>query len=280
MTPRQARQERRAADRKTRKAEIRRSKAGLLPEPNLPPDTAPAHVAPAPDHPAPPTVTLTDWIESARRRNFPNGLPQSTTPQLEFVSQNAPANRAAINRANAQLSTGPRTSHGKLVSSRNSTTHGLASSQPLIAGEDPAAFEALLAGLLHDHQPVNSTETLLVNQMAQSHWLQQRAVRLQNDCFNESGVDEKSLSLFLRYGNTHSRAFYKALADLQRLQKERRQAERVQQSPKRVQQSPQHGFVSHNTAKLSRSDDFVLPIPLANPLGSRHAAPKTLNQKV
>ncbi len=160
---------------------------------------------------------------------------------------NLPANpsRADINRANAQLSTGPRTIKGKLdeaavlsepktktrCSSRNSAKHGLASGQLIIPGEDPAAFEALLAGLLNDHQPANETEGLLVNEMAQSYWLEQRAITLQNQCFAENAVDEKRLALFLRYGATHNRNFYKALTTLTRLQNERRKLG--------------NGFVSH-----------------------------------
>ena len=188
-----------------------------------------------PIHPRP-----VKWLRFANRpqhrssQQCPDWI--SGTPEIGFVSQNdPPTSRAAINRANAQLSTGPRSSAGKQASSRNATKHGLASGQLIIPGEDPAAFGALLADLLSDHQPADSTEELLVNAMAQSYWLSQRALRLQNDCFTENGVDQKSLALFLRYGATHHRAFYKALADLHRLQKERKKQER--------------GFVSQSAAK-------------------------------
>ena len=59
--------------------------------------------------------------------------------------------------------------------------------------------------------------------MAQSWWLTQRAIRLQNECFTPEGVDQKQLSLLLRYQTTHDRAFYKALNTLVRLKKERLQ---------------------------------------------------------
>jgi len=210
MTPRQARRERRAAERKTRKAEIRRSKADLVAE-----------------------------IGFVSQNSMPD--------DIGFVSQNlpapAPSSRAAVNRANAQFSTGPRTPGGKLASSRNSTRHGLASGQITVPGEDPAAFEALLADLLEEHQPAEATEELFVNKMAQSYWLEQRAIRLQNGCFTENGVDEKQLSLFLRYGTTYNRAFHKALSDLHLLQKERRKVER--------------GFVSQTAPKTTRGCQFV-----------------------
>ncbi|MGI9075142.1 MAG: hypothetical protein ACR2JB_28355 [Bryobacteraceae bacterium] len=129
--------------------------------------------------------------------------------------------RAETNHANAQRSTGPRTSEGKLASSRNSFKHGLASAQLIIPGEDPAAFDALLADLLAEHQPANPTEQLLVLEMAQSYWLTQRAIRFQNQCFAPEGVNEKRLALFLRYQTTHDRAFHKALNTLIRLKRDR-----------------------------------------------------------
>src|SRR5437762_5140612 len=131
--------------------------------------------------------------------------------------------RAEITRANAQHATGPRSVEGKLGSSRNSLKHGLASGTLLIPGEDAAAFEALRNALIEEHQPANETETLLVHEIAQSYWLTQRAIRLQNECFTFERVDQKQLSLLLRYQTTHDRAFYKALNTLVRVKKERLQ---------------------------------------------------------
>lgn len=144
-------------------------------------------------------------------------------------------------------STGPRTPEGKLTSSRNSLKHGLSTGTLLIAGEDPAAFEALRDSLYREHQPADVTEQLLVDDLAQSHWLRQRALRFQNDCFTaDGGVDEKRLALFLRYGTAHERAFHKALAALLRLQKDRRKA-----AP------PAREFVSQSTAASSCTRQFV-----------------------
>ncbi len=131
------------------------------------------------------------------------------------------ARKAEINRQNSLHSTGPVSVAGKLASSRNSLKHGLASATLIIPGEDPAAFEALKTALIEEHQPATETEELLVNEMAQSYWLEQRALRLQNDCFTENGIDEKRLSLFLRYQTTHHRAFHKALTALLKLHQTR-----------------------------------------------------------
>ncbi len=161
--------------------------------------------------------------------------------QPGFVPQAAAQlfKRAETNRRNATHSTGPRTTAGKLASSRNSLKHGLASGETIIPGEDRAAFEALLHDLLEEHQPAGASEELLVKEMAQSYWLTQRAIRLQNECFTENAVDEKRLSLFLRYQTTHERAFHKALNTLLRLKQSRARQQAV-------------GFVSHRNAPLEQ----------------------------
>jgi hypothetical protein len=153
----------------------------------------------------------------------------------------APSTRADINRVNSQHSTGPRTPEGKLASFRNSFKHGLASAQLIIPGEDPAAFDALLTDLLDEHQPVNPTEQLLVQEMAESYWLTQRAIRFQNQCFAPEGVSEKRLALFLRYQSTHERSFHKALNTLIRLKKDRARGFASQEL---ADSRPEIGFVS------------------------------------
>ncbi len=212
-----------------------------------------------------PDADVNEWFESARQSFLHADDPaEPSVPEIGFVSQNGPTSteraetgRAAINRANAQFSSGPKTPNGKLVSSRNATKHGLASGQLIVPGEDPAEFDSLLAALLEDHQASGETEQLLIKEMAQSHWLAQRAIRLQNGCFTEEGVNEKSLSLFLRYFTTHNRAFHKALADLQRSQKERRKQERGFVSRSAAQTAANIGFVSQTAHNETPDDEFV-----------------------
>ncbi len=93
--------------------------------------------------------------------------------------------------------------------------------------------------------------------MAQSHWLAQRAIRLQNGWFTQNGVNEKGFSLFLRYFTTHNRAFHKALADLHSLQKKRRKAERGFVSQPAVKAIQGSGFVSQDPASPAENAEFV-----------------------
>jgi hypothetical protein len=134
----------------------------------------------------------------------------------------ATISQITANQINSQSSTGPRTEEGKQISARNNFRHGLASNQILIPGEDPAEFEAMREGFLADQKPTNMIEAALVNNMATHYWLAQRAIRLQTSAFNEGGVDEKKLALYLRYQSTHDRAFHKCLNDLLKLRAERR----------------------------------------------------------
>jgi hypothetical protein len=116
---------------------------------------------------------------------------------------------------------------GKATSSGNSLKHGLASGRLIVPGEDPAGFESLLTDLAAEHAPATETEQLLVQQMAQSWWLMQRAIRFQNDAFTEMHIDAYKLALFLRYQTTHERAFYKALNTLIKIRAERRKSNPV-----------------------------------------------------
>jgi hypothetical protein len=126
------------------------------------------------------------------------GLP---FPSLSSIS---PAQLTA-NRANSKLSTGPKTETGRAISSQNRTIHGLARHNGtfvLLSSEDPIGFESLKASLAEEHQPSTETESILINTMAESHWLANRAQTLQSTCFDpQTGqiTAVPQFSLYLRY---------------------------------------------------------------------------------
>jgi hypothetical protein len=136
----------------------------------------------------------------------------------------------AANQANAQKSTGPTTQEGKAKSAMNRLTHGFASAQSIIPGESHEAFIALLDELVIEHQPASPTEEILVEKMAQTQWLTQRALNLQGEAFlelalkQESGVP-KHLGLLIRYYTTADRAFHRAHNELVKAQKQRKNSE-------------------------------------------------------
>src|SRR5207237_1150909 len=111
----------------------------------------------------------------------------------------------------------------------NNFRHGLAGTFCVLPEENLEHFELLRTDLEAEHEPTTTTEKLLVNDMARHYWLYQRALRLQEECFGadiHSPGTQNRLSLFLRYGTTHERAFRRCLADLLKLRKQRLQLER------------------------------------------------------
>jgi hypothetical protein len=169
-----------------------------------------------------------------------------------------PAARITANKANAQKSTGPRTTDGKARVSQNAFKHGLRSERnPLeLAGDAtlPAEREEFLTTLaafrddLHAHGPI---ETALVERLAQINLRLNRAVRVEtahlklqatltlneitagtsaeigpNDLAMLSFLrDPAALTLIGRYESRLSRDFRATLAELRRAQKLRNQSQ-------------------------------------------------------
>jgi hypothetical protein len=128
----------------------------------------------------------------------------------------------SANQSNSQHSTGPKTEAGKAASSLNNFRHGLVPGAAfrVLPSEDQSQFDQLLGALRSEHSPVTPTEAILVEGMAEAHWLRQRATALESSCFDpQTGQvsNEKQLALYLRYQNTHRRAFHKCLNDLLKL---------------------------------------------------------------
>jgi len=162
--------------------------------------------------------------------------------------------KLAANRANALVSTGPRTAAGKAVSSRNALKHGLLSSQILLEHEDVEELKALREGLYADLQPVGTLEEVLVERIIASAWLHRRALQAETALMEwEHGlamrwepelwennkkwrhdqrahravfemVADHRLEKIQRYETTKERQMYKALHELQRLQAARQNA--------------------------------------------------------
>ncbi|MDQ2776956.1 MAG: hypothetical protein M3Y57_18850 [Acidobacteriota bacterium] len=161
--------------------------------------------------------------------------------------------RLAINRANAQHSTGATTLEGKAASCLNNTKFGLTGARfTVLAWEDRAAFDQLLSDLRNEHQPATPTEQILVQDMAQHHWLSQRALLLQNMCFDidepacESEAQQKNLALYIRYQPTHQRAFHKNLDQLLKLRASKEKEARGFESQQQKQAEELHREETHH----------------------------------
>jgi len=191
----------------------------------------------------------------------------------------APLTRAEVNRQNALHSTGPRTPEGKRASSRNSFQHGLYSKQLVLPGEDPAELDALRQDLRREHQPANTTEEILVNELAEHYWRLRRMRKLEARIMGTGALDElerglRLLAIIQRTMASAERGFHKALAALHQLQKQRGFVPQTQEVPTQsVSQQPlaavapeeNHGFVSQNTVPAT---------PLIAPFSGPGVAPE------
>ena len=160
--------------------------------------------------------------------------PTTTDPVLRWLER-----REAINQANAQHSTGPRTEAGKQRSSRNALTHGLTAASPVLPSEDRAAYEAHCRGFRDEYQPATPTETQFVRELADTAWRLNRIPKLEAALLDRAAnppseqaaiqfdiVDaHRALATLGLHGSRLSRQFQKTLATLRDLQAERRQHE-------------------------------------------------------
>jgi hypothetical protein len=156
--------------------------------------------------------------------------------------------KLTANRANAEKSTGPRSEEGKARSSRNAFKHGLYSKQLVLPGEDAAALDGLKADLRAEHQPVNETEEILVNELAEQYWRIQRFRRLEATAWENPDLDHclELLSRIQRLMSAAERGFHKALAALRQLQKERGFVPAISQP---AEPEEALGFVSQNSTE-------------------------------
>ncbi len=171
-----------------------------------------------------PNLTSNDGGADALVRTLVRGRPPGRPGPIAGPPLSAfPASLSSIslaqltaNRANAEFSTGPKTETGL---ARHNGVFALLSS------EDPIGFESLKACLAAEHLPSTETESILINTMAESHWLANRAQTLQNTCFDPQTGQITAVplfSLYLRYQTTHTRSFHKSLNDLVKLRAETR----------------------------------------------------------
>jgi hypothetical protein len=154
-------------------------------------------------------------------------------------TRTVPIHRAAINRANSQHSTGPRTAAGKQRSSQNALSHGLTARTLVLTSEEQAAYENHCRQFVNEHKPANATEAQLVKELADTSWRLNRIPLLEADILNRAQspapspeppafdiVDAHRLLASLGlHGARLSRQFQKALQQLRDLQHERQMSE-------------------------------------------------------
>jgi len=230
--------------------------------------------------------------------------PAESDPVLRWYARREAANRAAINQANAQHSTGPRTHAGKQRSSQNALRHGLTAASPVLPTEDRAAYEDHRRRFFDEYKPATSTEIQLVQEIADTAWRLNRIplleAQVEAELLARSSDDEITFdivdahrliaNLSIQSGRL-SRQFQKALQQLRQIQAERTEREHraLKQAAALMEmhkhkgipwEPSDHGFVFskdevERAARLVRdltvARNFDYPLPYVLPNRAMHA---------
>jgi hypothetical protein len=96
----------------------------------------------------------------------------------------ATAAQIIANRANAQLSTGPRSPEGQEASSSNAKSHGLTSRSAFLPGEDPQEYELFHHAYTARYLPQDMIEQKMVSELADLEWRLRRVSEFEAQLFN------------------------------------------------------------------------------------------------
>jgi hypothetical protein len=261
VTSRQNRKERRAAERAAEKLQIsdtalsakaaRSDEAAYFSEPktqqNGPAERAAGRLQ-ANDYsqnaieqdPTPPVKPQLEQLADQSQLN--NGITADSAPS---------SSRLAANRANAQLSTGPKTEDGKAKSAKNALKTALTGRTVLLPDDDADRYERHLRQYRKAYEPVGERECELVQSLADTTWRVDRIPGLEEALYvkgaNElaatvAELDPRARASMLRlqtylvyerqFRNLHiqemrlHRLREKLIAEIKQLQKEREQKEK------------------------------------------------------
>jgi hypothetical protein len=155
MTPRQLR---RAAERKTRKQERKAANGCVFAPENAATSEMPEQPIEIPEAP----------IHLAEQSNTSDPAPAPIS-----------ASQLAANRANSQLSTGPKTPEGKAKSSLNAVKTALTGRTVLLPTDDAAAYQQHVSDFFKELRPMGARECALVQLLADNCWRLDRVFALE-----------------------------------------------------------------------------------------------------
>lgn len=137
----------------------------------------------------------------------------------------------AANRANAQLSTGPKTAEGKASSSKNNLKYGLSSKEFVVIPGEEQTVKDWITGLHDEIQPCGALEVDVFRQLAHASWTLHRCRQAEVQSFHNQRhkgydilaypVSEDALKLIDLYTRRAERTYHRALKELKILQTER-----------------------------------------------------------
>ena len=232
------------------------------------------------------------------------------------------------NRLNAQKSTGPKTIEGKAKVSQNATKHGIFCRNNVISDENQDEYEIFCQELLEELNPAGITEEILAYRIVNLSWRLRRAERFQSlvvdalidhslhnqfafdnvmraqqqakegntdllvgNAINSDFAMSKSLERLLMYERRIENSLYKSIANLKKLQKERRDKQdhphpsgmrmphntNIQQTDENKTGYEQHEIKDDNSiiseTVFEKEETFCHAEPLCEASGSRYPDP-------
>jgi len=149
------------------------------------------------------------------------------------------------NRRNARKSTGPRTEEGKADCKMNALRHGRRAATVVLPYENKEEFAALFAALESEWKPQTETERILLDQMVVSQWKLQRneTIEYSTITIGKTRKMKSDLDQVWRHTGRLENSFHRAMRELTRLQKARKQEARAESAasvrPQDVANKPQ-----------------------------------------
>ena len=221
-----------------------------------------------------------------------------TTPDLTSETTIS-ERRLAANRANAQLSTGPRTVAGKAISSLNAVKTGLCGRAVLLADEEEArAYREHVKRVVTWWAPDNVEEHALVQSLADTQWRLESIPGLESALYAQARyrgepvlqhsdptiqrllwdaqtevAEAKALKNLRLHERRLRRQFEKDKAELNQLRKERferkeqdREAEQARQQEQAEQQHKQEQARLRRERRLARQTAPTAPAATSDPV--------------
>jgi hypothetical protein len=198
----------------------------------------------------------------------------------------------AANRANAQLSTGPRTEEGKQKSALNAVKTGLTGVTVLLPADDAAHYERHILRFFTDHQPAGERESELTQSMADAQWRLNRIPGLEMAIFARGRI--QFAEQYADYDNQTAAAlmdaetlivYHKQLRNLatqegrlrrqyekDRAELDARQAARAEAAKATATNPHPIGFEFANTTSLNSDAPIAQPTKSKSELTHRQAA--------
>ncbi len=224
--------------------------------------------------------------ETATKTTEPRA-PASGLPVEPVIAVISPAQLAA-NRANAQLSTGPRTAAGLAKSSKNAVKSALTGRTVLHPTDDVQEYANFLSEFQSDLKPVGQPERELVQIIVDCFWRLRRIQALEfalyahgheqfEEAFQDYPEQERYSKILLQTNLTYEKQFRNYQIQEARLDRKRSKAMAelsALQAERQAQEEQPNGFdfsnrpISSLTPEQSRDHNGVNGLAMHTPAGS------------